>query len=50
MLIAGINKSRIHGARSKNLSRLAYPKSSMLVSGNTNNRRLVRSKKTMMAM
>jgi hypothetical protein len=50
MVIAGIKKRRIQGASSKNLSRVAYPKSKILLSFKTNRNRPFTNKNNMMVI
>jgi len=50
ILIAGTKKISIQGDSSKNLSREAYPKSNMLLPGNTNKKMPFINKKRMMAI
>lgn len=50
MVIAGMSNNSIHGANSKNLSKVAYPKSRILVSGKTKRNNPFNNKKTTRAI
>ena len=50
MVIAGIKNIKIHGAKLKNESNVAYPSSKILVSGNTHANKPFAIKKIVMAI
>jgi len=50
IVIAGISRSRIQGASSKNFSRVAYPLARISVSGKTKSNSPFSSRKTIMAI
>jgi len=50
MVIAGIKNMRIHGAKLKNESSVAYPSSNIFVSGNTQANKPLATKKIVIAI
>ena len=50
IVMVGTKKSKMYGAREKNESKLAYPKSRMLVLGNTNKNKPISNKKIIIAI